>query len=199
MYKGVDSLLNKKLDPRVIRTRHSIISAFIDLSEKKDFEDITVKDITEKAMVNRATFYNHFLDKYDLMEKALNEEVAGNLSREAFIDCEDDQSFIIDLFKAVTSFQLQLATTCQRSYQKTIHQLVNDQLFVIHQKQLLTNYPDMNSEESKKVSVIFASALFNLSRVWQSHNIDQTAEDYIANIMPYLLNLMKPAGTTSLA
>lgn len=189
----------KKLDPRVARTRHSIISAFINLSEKKDFEEITVKDITEKAMVNRATFYNHFLDKYDLMEQALEEEVAGNLSRDAFEACEDNESFILEIFKAVTAFQLQLAATCQRSYQKTIHQLMNDQIFVIHQKQLLAHYPEMNTNEGKKMSVMFAASILNLSRAWQNNSLDQTAEEYIVPILPYILPLMEPAETASIA
>jgi AcrR family transcriptional regulator len=32
-----------------------------------------VRDITERAMVNRSTFYRHYLDKYDLLEKYMDE------------------------------------------------------------------------------------------------------------------------------
>ena len=70
-----------KTDPRIIRTRKLIMDSFIELSSKKEFKDITVKDITEKAMINRATFYYHFEDIYDLLEKALSEVLLINLER----------------------------------------------------------------------------------------------------------------------
>ncbi len=54
-------------DPRVIKTRRLLLDAFIVLVRKKDFTSISVKDITDYARVNRATFYAHFQDKYDIL------------------------------------------------------------------------------------------------------------------------------------
>ena len=56
-------IINKnedKEDLRVIRTRKLLSTALFDLMAEKDFSQITVNDICEKAMVRRATFYNHF-------------------------------------------------------------------------------------------------------------------------------------------
>lgn len=39
--------MTKKIDPRVIRTKNLIMEAFIELTAKKDFKDITIKDITD--------------------------------------------------------------------------------------------------------------------------------------------------------
>ena len=58
------------------------MESFIELSGKKDFKDITIKDITTEAMINRATFYYHFEDKYDLLEKVLSEVLLINLNYE---------------------------------------------------------------------------------------------------------------------
>src|SRR5690606_28551082 len=69
-----------KTDPRILRTRKLIMDSFIELSERKEFKDITVKDITTEAMINRATFYYHFEDIYDLLEKALFEVLSVNLN-----------------------------------------------------------------------------------------------------------------------
>ena len=68
-----------KTDPRVLRTRKLIMDSFMELSGKKEFKDITVKDITTEAMINRATFYYHFEDIYDLLEKVLSEVLLVNL------------------------------------------------------------------------------------------------------------------------
>lgn len=60
-------------DLRVVRTKESIRDALIDLIEEKGFEAVTVKDITTRAKINRGTFYAHYQDKYDLMNKCEEE------------------------------------------------------------------------------------------------------------------------------
>ncbi len=60
-------------DLRVRRTRKLLKSALIELAIEKGFAAVTVQDIADRAMVNRATFYRHYLDKYDLLEQYMNE------------------------------------------------------------------------------------------------------------------------------
>lgn len=66
---------NKQLkqDRRVVRTRKMLRDAMIALAIQKGFAAVTVNDIAELAMVNRATFYRHYQDKYDLVESYLDE------------------------------------------------------------------------------------------------------------------------------
>jgi AcrR family transcriptional regulator len=56
-------------DLRVRRTRKLLQQALIDLTIERGFAALTVRDISERAMVNRATFYRHYLDKYDLLQQ----------------------------------------------------------------------------------------------------------------------------------
>ena len=79
-------MTQKKTDPRVLRTRKLIMDSFIELSSTKEFKDITVKDITEEAMINRATFYYHFEDIYDLLEKALSEVLLIKLNCDSYLE-----------------------------------------------------------------------------------------------------------------
>jgi len=55
-------------DLRVRKTRKNIENAFISLLTEKDFHKITVQDILDRALVNRSTFYKHYMDKYQLAE-----------------------------------------------------------------------------------------------------------------------------------
>ncbi len=61
------------LDPRKLRTRQLIRSAFIDLIREKGFDAVSIQDITDRAGLNRATFYLHYRDKHDLMMTLMNE------------------------------------------------------------------------------------------------------------------------------
>ena len=62
-----------KEDLRVIRTRKLLSKALKDLLQEKSFDKITVNDVCDKAMVHRATFYNHFVDKIDLLDYVFDE------------------------------------------------------------------------------------------------------------------------------
>lgn len=61
------------LDRRITRTRAVIREALVGLIEEKGFDAISVKDITERANINRSTFYLHYQDKFDLLEQTERE------------------------------------------------------------------------------------------------------------------------------
>ncbi|MFF2479884.1 TetR/AcrR family transcriptional regulator [Paenibacillus sp. NPDC058071] len=68
-------------DRRIIRTRQIITHAYLELLKEKSNEDIVIRDITERANVNRSTFYAHYQDKNDLLNKIISETMS-TLSRE---------------------------------------------------------------------------------------------------------------------
>jgi AcrR family transcriptional regulator len=62
-----------KDDRRVKYTRMVLKESFINLLERKDISQISIKEICEDADINRATFYAHYSDQYDLLKKIENE------------------------------------------------------------------------------------------------------------------------------
>lgn len=64
-----------KVDLRILKTRKAIKEAFLKLVQTKGYERITIQDIAEEAMINRNTFYLHYLDKPDLMESLCQESI----------------------------------------------------------------------------------------------------------------------------
>ena len=64
-------------DPRIRRTRRLLQGALHDLMRDKSLDEISVQDIAEAATVNRATFYDHYTDKFALLDAM----VAGGFHR----------------------------------------------------------------------------------------------------------------------
>ncbi|MED1282981.1 TetR/AcrR family transcriptional regulator [Bacillus mycoides] len=62
-------------DVRVYKTKKNISNTLITLLNEKEFGRITAKDICIHAMVSKSTFYSHFADKYDLLEKLVQNYV----------------------------------------------------------------------------------------------------------------------------
>ena len=61
------------LDRRIRKTRRVIRQCLTELLKTKRIQDITVREISEKADINRGTFYLHYRDIFDLMEQIENE------------------------------------------------------------------------------------------------------------------------------
>lgn len=71
----------KRVDPRVKRTRELIVRAFNELVAEKGHTGLTVQEIAERATVNRATFYAHFADQYELFDYVISEAFGQELER----------------------------------------------------------------------------------------------------------------------
>lgn len=64
-----------KTDRRILRTKEAITRAFLELFSEKEFDRITINDISERANVNRGTIYLHYTDKYDLLNKCIEDHL----------------------------------------------------------------------------------------------------------------------------
>lgn len=71
----------KRRDRRVLRSRQALIEAFRALLEEKTFSEISVYQISERADLNRGTFYAHFSDKYELLEQLIREQFRAYLDK----------------------------------------------------------------------------------------------------------------------
>lgn len=65
--------MKKKLDRRIIYTKKIIKEVFLELLKQKPINKITVKELCENADINRATFYSHYKDLFDLLSKIEHE------------------------------------------------------------------------------------------------------------------------------
>ena len=65
-----------RVDPRVLRTRRLLQDALLSLAHEKTLTDITVADVTDRATVNRSTFYQHYPDTDTLLADALDTQAS---------------------------------------------------------------------------------------------------------------------------
>ncbi|WP_047979745.1 TetR/AcrR family transcriptional regulator [Ornithinibacillus contaminans] len=65
-----------QMDRRVIRTRQLLKNALIELLQEMDIEKISVNRLAERATINRVTFYLHYQDISDMLEKLSDEMIS---------------------------------------------------------------------------------------------------------------------------
>jgi len=122
------------MDPRVRRTRQMLHEAFKSLLAEKGFESISVQDIAERSTVNRATFYDHFTDKFALLEDMIGEEFRVTFLRRMEGVTGTCPAAIRQLILTVCDFLGDLASRCQK-HQRQFAPIVESQI-----KRLIRDY-----------------------------------------------------------
>ena len=100
----------KKEDLRVVKSKKNLYDSLITLLEDYSFENIKVSDICDKANVNRSTFYDHFTDKYELLNSL-------------FINIQNDFSnnlININNYNTLKDYYLAIARNLLKHFKKNI-------------------------------------------------------------------------------
>lgn len=174
-------MVEENTDLRSMRTRKFIIDSFIELLEKKDFNSIKISDITSGAMINRATFYHHFFDKYDLLEKVIKEDLMKNVLKELSNNEEFNEEMLGSLFLSITKFHMSLSDRCQRSYQDmavNLEAILKKELEQIIFQALLKKDQDESYEKLRMIATMLSWMIYGASIDWKQ-NSSQSPEDYL--------------------
>lgn len=158
--------MDKTLDPRFLRTRKLIMDAYTELIQEKEFKQITVLDITSRATVNRATFYYHFDDKYDLSEKALRENMLMKVLNDVAGYQTLSNQTLSEIYFSLVTFLQNLYQTCPKSFDAfsaKVEQIIKEELGLMFRELLKKNNPDWSFEKIELQSSLLSWALFGLT------------------------------------
>lgn len=95
-------------DLRYIKTERAIRKAFHELLQEKDMKRITVRELVERAEINKTTFYCHYEtlpDLIDTLEKEKINYIIDNLD-EAYLLYEDPDRFVDNLYRNLKDCQI---------------------------------------------------------------------------------------------
>lgn len=122
-------------DIRIYKTKQNIYHCLIDLLEVKTFNKITIKDICNQAMISKSTFYAHFKDKYDLIEKVVQQKSRWfeRLIKERFTAIHTQQTLqVVDsIVKEIVSNDKEILYLLEvhenhADFEKSIHQILHN-------------------------------------------------------------------------
>jgi AcrR family transcriptional regulator len=192
------NLQNDKEDPRITRTRNLILGAFMDLLPEKGFQSLTVQDITEKAGVNRATFYAHFADKYALLDYSIQQGFRQELEKRTLDACHYTEENLRALIITVCEFVSNVNAHCapvQPQFESLVEAQVKKQLQELLEVWLEKADIDM---DAKTAATAASWAIYGLVLQW-NHDRNKkkpSAEKFAEQIMPLIavnLRIVQPA------
>ncbi|MBQ9808262.1 MAG: TetR/AcrR family transcriptional regulator [Ruminococcus sp.] len=141
------------MDMRIEKTRRSIINAFLQLRSRKPLEKISVKELSALAEINKATFYLHYRDIYELSESLERETVQSTLRsiQHPEVILTDIRSFIHQLGDAFVANEQLIKILFEGSRSASFMEIFEDELMkVIHEVA-----PDHNSGQEGRMLVTY--------------------------------------------
>lgn len=96
------------MDLRIKKTKRAIRSAFFELIKEKPLEKITVREIAERAEINKTTFYAHYETVYDLVDQLEQEAVAEVISQLSTVQglLSAPRDFVREMYALLSKNQL---------------------------------------------------------------------------------------------
>jgi AcrR family transcriptional regulator len=191
-------------DRRSIRTKKMIRIALSQLIEEKGFNGISITDVTTRADINRGTFYLHYTDKYDLLEKIENEviqELFGNCITISDMDIPNidfvskPMPFMVKIFEYLKEnaifMKAILGPNGDPVFQCKLKELIQTGLFG---KNKMLKKENMLVPESYFIAYVL-SAHLGVIQKWLESDMEKSPEDMaliLANM--FLLGPYKSAG-----
>lgn len=188
----------EKLDPRIRRTRGLLQDALRKLLEEKEFDKISVQDITEAATLNRATFYAHYADKFALL---------AEMTRVNFLKLLEQRNVLFD-GTCATAFHPIILAVCdyltelqgshsfnQHQFEPFVEATIIDQVREV----LLDGYRRYPSERTVPAEMIAAAAswaIYGAVKQWVSTPDRAPAEEFVS-VAAELVRPILMAGTVS--
>ena len=179
----------KKLDRRVLRSRRQLSAALLELMHEKPFDEITIKDITDRADMNRATFYLHYGTKeellfkslesrFDLLVQKIEADITSNPDNPIWSDDTYDRLVFehvaehVDLYKVLLSYN---------GFGGIIHQII-DYIANVGLRNTLAYYgKDSQPEIPHEITSRFvAGAMFSLIVWWIRNDLPYSAAEMAA-------------------
>ena len=178
----------KKEDLRVRRTKEAIRRVFEEMICEMDYEEITVKELADRAMINRKTFYLHYETLDDLLEELQDEIVTSFVSQNVSYHSMADIRRIIRYFYefAVKMPKLNERLLCSGSYEH-IGAKINEKIMA-WQAQKYSGAFSKNIYEDNLVFAYFAANTTVLYRQWVKDGKVMPLEDLIVAATKLICN-----------
>ena len=177
-------------DPRILRTRNLIKNAFLELVKEKDFESISVTDISQKATINRSTFYSHFVDKYELLEELISTEfqelVNHGINDNEVLDKENLKKLVYLLFE-IYDMSYNKCNLNRKSVAPIFEDRIQLQLKIIINNMLINQFEQKDPSSVELMSIMISSTLYGSTKYLFLNKKLQDSEHLVNNIIEFII------------
>lgn len=183
------------LDPRIRRTRQLLQQALGDLLATKEFDKISIQEIADAATVNRVTFYDHYPDKFALLDGMVSARFNDLLTRRgiSFGGCDSALAAIVH---AIIDFLTLTPGVGCRAPQHQMEPHIESAIIAVVRGMLLHGlslHPDPDRPRPELVAASISWAMYGAVKEWLRTPERCSAEEIVPIVVGLLTPLMHPS------
>ena len=167
-----------KIDPRIRRTRQMLFQAFQKLLAEKTFDQISVQDLAERSTLNRATFYDHFTDKFALLEAMIGERFTTLIDARMAGNEGTCEAALRPLILAACDFLAEVSSGCQK-HQRQFEPMVESQVKAVMRESLLVGLRNGGAQNPELKATMVSWAITGAALQWSREK--KTSADELAD------------------
>ncbi|WP_066174401.1 TetR/AcrR family transcriptional regulator [Bacillus marinisedimentorum] len=167
--------MSEKLDRRKKYTRKVLKESLITLLADKPISAITVKEVCEIADINRSTFYTHYTDHYDLLNK-IEEEITEDMSRYLNDYRYTIEEESIQMTEKILEYVTQNKIVFQTLLNKNGSPTFEKRMMNLTQQFMMSNLVNDNvirKEDSRYLSTFVISGSIHVIKDWIGNDMDR--------------------------
>ena len=173
-------------DQRVRITKIMIKEAFLKLLLEKDIQHITVRELCEKAHINRGTFYSHYLDVYDLKEK-IEDELLNKITlsiTETLSKAENltDSYIFLTVFELIKNNSELSELILEKSSNFSVLYKFVELIKKIYIEYYKKYYPNTPLDKLERYYLFISSGCITILREWMLKNMQTSLEELAKEI-----------------
>lgn len=183
--------MQSKEDLRIKKTKKNLYQGLIELLEQKPFEEIKTKEICEISLINRSTFYDHFSNKYDLLQSLLNEkkdeyEKKIKEKKKDYSHAKEYYMTIIDiLFSHLEENKYIYKAILQNNNNSIVIDIINNSV-IKYVSEIISKYNNQNIP-NEIISTFYTSAITNICLMYLKYPTKYKKDDiikYLDRLLP---------------
>ena len=180
-----------KTDPRIRRTRQMLFQAFRELLAEKTFDQISVQDISERSTLNRATFYDHFTDKFALLEAMMGERFSTLIVARMAGSERTCETSLRQLILAACDFLGEVSSGCQK-HQRQFEPIVESRVKAVLREFLLEGIRSHQAKNPELKATMVSWAIAGAALQWSREK--KVSADQLADAVLPTLHTALQAG-----
>lgn len=180
--------LQKKVDRRVIKTKKAIRRALMETLEEKELDKITMKELAERADVDRKTVYNYYANAQDILDEIEDEAVAELevLTKDLQYDPENP----LAVFEVITSLltgKIEVYTHLMRMERNS--RLILRMIDYLREKvrETICRSKEIKPEKVELVTEYVTAGLFSAYRYWFNAQEKTSLQEFSKDVAALVL------------
>jgi AcrR family transcriptional regulator len=185
-------------DPRIRRTRQLLQGALRNLMQSKNIDEISVQDITEAATVNRATFYDHYTDKYALLDAMVASGFHLMLHERNISFDGTCPSAARAIILATCDYVTQIhANPAECTRQNAFEPLIEAAITTAIRRVIMNGMPkdDMPTLSPEIIATTASWAIYGAVKQWFYTPDHPSAEEIVPQILQLIIPILQAAGS----